>query len=192
MLRAVEFSHQLLRDHLRPGHIAIDATAGNGHDTLFLTQLTAPEGMVFAFDVQADAITTTRSLLEQNGVPQQSWQLIHAGHETMLESIRACWHGKAGAVIFNLGYLPGGDKSLTTSSATTVTALRAALEILRPDGILAVVLYTGHSAGKAEAEAVMEFAAGLPTREFHAMEYRTLNARSHPPFVIAVEKTQRY
>ena len=188
MLRAVEFSHQLLRERLFSGDMAIDATAGNGHDTHFLAQLTGPDGMVFAFDVQGDAIAASRSLLERWGVPAESWQLIHAGHETMLEAIPAAWHGRAGAVLFNLGYLPGSDKSVTTGAATTVTAMRAALELLRPGGILVAVLYVGHPGGAQEAQAVLDFCAGLPTREFHSVEYRTLNFRSPPPSVIAIEK----
>jgi predicted methyltransferase len=188
MTSAVEFSHQLLRERLRPGDTAIDATAGNGRDTLFLTQLTGPDGMVFAFDVQEAAISATRHLLERNGVPPHSWRLIHAGHESMTDSIPARWHGETAAVVFNLGYLPGGDKSLTTTAATTIPAMRAALELLRPGGILVAVLYTGHPAGKDEAAAVAEFAASLPVRRFHAAEYRTLNAKTNPPFVVAVEK----
>jgi len=188
MRRAVEFSHQLLREHLSPGDMAIDATSGNGHDTLFLTELTGPNGMVFAFDAQAEAIAATRGLLERNGVPENSWQLILAGHETMAEAIPSRWRGKAGAVIFNLGYLPGGDKSITTAAGSTIAAMRAALELLRPGGILVAVLYTGHPGGGEEAGAVMEFSSGLPSREFHAVAYRTLNAPNHPPSVLAIEK----
>ena len=188
MLRAVEFSHHLLRERLFPGDMAIDATAGNGHDTHFLAQLTGEDGIVFAFDVQGGAIAATRSLLERWGVPAASWQLVHAGHETMLEVIPATWHGRAGAVLFNLGYLPGSDKSITTGAETTVAAMRSALTLLRPGGILVAVLYAGHPGGAQEAQAVLDFCAGLPTREFHSVEYRTLNSRNHPPSVVAIEK----
>ncbi len=188
MLRAVEFSHQLLRERLFPGDMAIDATAGNGHDTHFLAQLTGPDGMVFAFDVQGEAIAATRSLLERWGVPAGSWQLVHAGHETMPSAIPPRWHGQAGAVLFNLGYLPGSDKTITTVAASTVAAMRAALELLRPGGVMIAVLYTGHPGGAEEAQAVLDFAAGLPTREYHAIEYRTLNSRNTPPSVLAIEK----
>ncbi len=189
MLRAVAFSHQLLRERLRSGDTAIDATSGNGHDTFFLTQLTGPEGMVFAFDVQSEAIAATRSLLEREGVPAGSWQLIHAGHETLCDAVPQRWHGHIGTIIFNLGYLPGGDKTITTAAGSTVAAMRAALEILRPGGVIVAVLYTGHPGGMEEAQAVLDFAAGLPAIECHAIHYRTLNSRNTPPSVLAIEKS---
>jgi predicted methyltransferase len=188
MQRAVAFSHQLLHGHLRSGDMCVDATAGNGHDTLLLTQLTAPGGMVFAFDVQERAIAATRARLQEANVPETSYRLIHAGHETMLEAIPREWHGRAGAVIFNLGYLPGSDKSLTTTAATTIPAMRAALELLRPGGILVAVIYTGHAAGKDEAAAVTGFAATLSPGAFRAVESRAPDAREDPPFVLALHR----
>ncbi|HWB05252.1 MAG TPA: class I SAM-dependent methyltransferase [Verrucomicrobiales bacterium] len=188
MLRAVAYSHQLLQERLAPGDMAIDATAGNGQDTLFLTRLTRPGGVVFAFDVQETAIDATRRLLEREGVSPDGFQLFHAGHETLREMIPARWHGLIGAVIFNLGYLPGSDKTVTTSAANTVAAMKASLTMLRPGGVLVMVVYTGHPGGTEEAEAVLEFAKDLTGDGFHAVEYRTLNARSSPPFVIAMEK----
>ncbi len=188
MLRAVEYSHRLLREHLVPGDMAIDATAGNGHDTLFLARLTGPGGMVFAFDVQAQALENTRRLLGHESVPPHTWQLLHAGHENMTEAIPQEWQGRAGAVLFNLGYLPGGDKSVITGSLSTLQAMRAALAFLRHGGILVAVLYTGHPGGAEEAASVLDFAASLPWG-FHAAEYRTLNARKPAPSVLAIERT---
>lgn len=188
MLRAVAYSHQLLRERLRPGDTAVDATAGNGHDTLFLTQLAGPEGMVFAIDVQSEALAATRSLLERESVPAGSWRLILAGHETLRDAIPPRWHGGVSAVVFNLGYLPGSDKTLTTTACSTIAAMRAALDILRPGGVIVAVLYTGHPGGREEADAVLNFAAGLPAAEYHAVHYRTLNSRNTPPSVLAIEK----
>lgn len=188
MLRAVEFSHHLLRERLYPGDMAIDATAGNGHDTHFLAQLTGDTGMVYSFDVQGEAISATRQLLERWGVPSGSWHLVHAGHETMLSAVPVRWHGHAGAVLFNLGYLPGSDKSIVTQTETTLAAMKSALTMLRPNGILVAVLYTGHPGGMSEAQSVRDFSTGLSGREFHTIEYRTLNVRQPSPSVLAIEK----
>jgi predicted methyltransferase len=159
---AVSRAHELLRGHLQPGDTVIDATAGNGHDTLLLAQLIAPGGRVFAFDIQPAALVATRSRLESAGIPAESWQLIQAGHETMPAAIPPELHGRIAAVVFNLGYLPGGDKTITTSPAGTVAAMRDALQLLRPGGLLVAVLYTGHPGGAEEADAVRAFAAALP------------------------------
>ena len=99
------------------------------------------------------------------------------------------WHGHVGAVLFNLGYLPGSDKTITTTAASTIAAMRAALTLLRPRGAIIAVLYTGHPGGAEEAAAVLEFAAGLTTGDFHAVEYRTINSANFPPSVLAIEKS---
>jgi len=159
---AVTRAHELLRAYVQAGDTAIDATAGNGHDTLLLARLTAPGGKVFAFDIQPAALAATRRRLESAGIPPESWQLIQAGHETMPAAIPPELQGRIAAVVFNLGYLPGGDKSVITAPATTLTALRAALQLLRPGGLLVAVLYPGHPGGAGEAEAVRACAAALP------------------------------
>ena len=188
MLRSVDYSHSLLREHLFRGDVAIDATAGNGHDTHFLAQLTGSDGKVYAFDVQAAAIESTRRLLERWGVPPDSVKLVHGGHETMESAIAPEHHGQVGAVIFNLGYLPGSDKTVVTLAGTTLAAMDAALRLLRPGGIVIAVLYTGHPGGREEADAVRSFAAALPGDIYHAVEYRTLNTKASAPFVLVMEK----
>lgn len=188
MPRAVEFSHELITARVRPGDAVIDATAGNGHDTLFLAKLTGPEGMVFAFDVQAGAVAGTLQLLDTHGIPRHCRQVFHAGHETMSEAIPARWRGGIAAVVFNLGYLPASDKSVITTAATTLAAMQAALTMLRPGGILVAVLYTGHAGGQEEADAVEAFAAALPSRTFHSISWRTLNAARPAPLVVAIER----
>jgi hypothetical protein len=143
---------------------------------------------VYAFDVQAAAIESTRRLLERWGVPPDSVQLVHGGHETMESAIAPEHHGQVGAVIFNLGYLPGSDKTVVTLAGTTLAAMDAALRLLRPGGIVIAVLYTGHPGGREEADAVRSFAAALPGDSYHAVEYRTLNTKASAPFVLVMEK----
>lgn len=150
----------LLRDHVLPGDIVIDATAGNGHDTLLLAELVGEAGQVFAFDNQADAIESTRSRLVQVGLERRVILLCH-GHEQMVQTIPESLHGRLKAVIFNLGYLPGGDKSHTTQTAITLSALTQAFKLLMPGGMLSIMAYTGHPGGRAEAEAIKQWAAAL-------------------------------
>ena len=188
MLSAVDYCHALFRARLEPGDLAVDATAGNGHDTLFLAQLVGPEGMVFAFDVQPVAIAATRGLLQRHHVPDGCYRLICESHSEMAAHLPPGLEEGIAAVIFNLGYLPGGDKFRITRTETTLPAVVIALELLRPGGLLLLVLYPGHPGGAEEAQALREFASGLPPRQWQVTEYRTLNAKNAPPSVLAIEK----
>ncbi len=160
-------AHEALLPHLQPGGLAVDATAGNGHDTLFLARALGPHGRVHAFDVQAEALENTHRRLQAAGVERRV--VLHlSGHERLLEKLPS--EGCACAVLFNLGYLPGGDKRLTTHAETTLTALEQALRALAPDGLLSVLAYRGHPGGRAEAEAVAGF---LKARRDLALEVRS-------------------
>jgi SAM-dependent methyltransferase len=188
MLSAVEYCHTLLRERLLPGDLAVDATAGNGHDTHFLAQLIGPDGRVFAFDIQDQAIIATQRLLQRWGVPDGCYELIRDSHSALAERLPAKAQGRLAAIIFNLGYLPGGDKSVITRAETTLPAVRVALDFLRPGGLLLLVLYPGHTGGAEEAQTMRDFACGLPPGQWQVTEYRTLNARNPPPVVLAIEK----
>ncbi|RMG35512.1 MAG: methyltransferase domain-containing protein [Gammaproteobacteria bacterium] len=146
-------AHERLSEVLGEGDWAIDATAGNGHDTLFLARAVGPSGRLAAFDIQEEAIANTHQRLAQEGLPARV-VLHQAGHERMAEQLGPGWRGRAAAVTFNLGYLPGGDHAKTTLPMTTLAALDQALALLRAGGLLSVIAYRGHPGGKAEADAV--------------------------------------
>lgn len=147
-------AHAALGSVLGPGDVAVDATAGNGHDTLFLAGRVAPTGRIHAFDVQPAALAATRARLAKAGMEDRV-TLHQAGHERMPEVLPESVAGRVRAVVFNLGYLPGsGDKAVTTLPATTARGLAAARTILAPEGLISVLVYRGHPGGPAEAEAV--------------------------------------
>jgi predicted methyltransferase len=173
---SVLWAQLMLKDRLQPGDIAIDATMGNGHDTLFLTQCVAPGGRVFAFDVQETALIETRKR-----VPAEMTTLIHSGHETMRTLVPNELHGKISAVMFNLGYLPGTDKALITRTETTMVAVREALALLKPSGILTVVVYPGHEGGADEGRHIAEWAATLDARRYEVQHLRPVNRAAAPP-----------
>ena len=139
-----------------------DATVGNGHDTRFLAECVLPGGRIYGFDVQEAALESTRSRLREAGVADDLVDLLHAGHEEMETRVM----GPVAAVMFNLGYLPGGDHALTTSPGPTIAALRAAIGLLKPGGLVSVVCYQGHDGGREEADAVRAWAAALPESGF--------------------------
>ncbi len=169
----------LVAGWVRAGDTVVDATVGNGHDTLFLARLAGPGGRVIGYDVQPTALATTRARLAAAGLAAE----LHLGsHAAMLDDVPA---GVA-AVMFNLGYLPGGDKRVTTRSAETLAALAAALELVRVGGGITLVCYPGHPGGAEEAAAVGAWAAGLPSRQFCAVRCHGLNASESSGFLISV------
>ena len=179
----IPFAHSLLRAHIREGDCVMDGTAGNGHDTLLLAQCVGEAGRVFAFDIQAAAIEATRARLAEYGLlPRVT--LIQDGHQHAAQYIRPPLR----AAVFNFGYLPHGDKNITTLSETSVAAVQAALDLLDKGGLLIAVVYHGHEAGKAEKAALLDYFAALPARRFRVLRYGHVNRLNAAPFVVAVEK----
>ncbi len=180
---AVALSHFFLEERVKPGDRVADATCGNGHDTLFLARLVGPGGKVWAFDLQEQALANTRLLLDEAGCLAQT-ELVAAGHERLAEFVGE----PLKAVIFNLGYLPGGDKNFVTRPEQTLAALDRAAHLLLPGGIITVCVYTGHPGGAAEGEAVEQWAAGLAPAEFNAWVSRQLNRPASAPYVVIIDK----
>jgi 16S rRNA C1402 N4-methylase RsmH len=188
---AVQWSHVILEARLRQGDVVVDATAGNGHDTVFLAQRVLPGGRVFAFDVQEEAIEATRSQISKHKLQttkEDEIALHHAGHERMAEFLPMEMKGRLRAVMFNLGYLPGGDKTRITKVETTLAALQQALDWLAADGVLSVVVYPGHEGGREEADAVERWMAALNSQQFEAQRVSYVNFKPTTPFCLAVRK----
>lgn len=182
--RPTELAHGILRDHLRPGMTAIDATAGNGHDTVFLARLVAPDGRVIAFDIQSAALAATRARLEAAGLAG-TVELHHESHSRMA---RIAGEGSADAIMFNLGYLPGENHETTTETGETLAALDAAEQVLKPGGILSIVCYPGHPGGDAEAQAVEEWLCARSAAGWRSARYGMLATRSPAPFLLIARK----
>lgn len=174
-------------DILQPGDTAIDATVGNGHDTLFLAEAVNGTGKVYGFDIQQAALDNTRRQLEQNNLADRV-SLFHTGHERMAELVPKTEHGQVKAIMFNLGYLPGSDKIHTTRTDTTLMALDTAIQLLSPGGRLSVLAYTGHEGGQQEADAVRHWAVQLPAEDFSVSLEIPPTKRGNPPVLIIVEK----
>jgi len=185
--KATEAAHQLVAPRIKKRNSVIDATAGNGHDTLFLAQAVGNGGKVFAIDSQEMAIAATRERIDASEFAKPV-EYFCGSHADMSDLIPAAKHGKVKAIMFNLGYLPGGDKSITTSWPTTMKALRAGLEILTSGGILTLTVYPGHPAGAEEANVLEKFTAQLDPNEFRVARYGFTNLKNDPPFLIAIDK----
>lgn len=181
---AVAYAHMLLRQHLRPGDVAIDATAGNGFDTLMLAECVGPRGVVYAFDVQQPAIDATRQRVQAIAV---NVQVIHDGHQYMAAHVAPDHQGLVRAVVFNLGYLPGHDHTRTTATATTLAAIQAGMQLLAHEGLMVVVCYR-HPEGERELAAVRAFTACLHQHEWIATETQFVNLRGTPPVIVTLQR----
>lgn len=173
-------------EHLGEGDVAVDFTMGNGNDTLFLSRTVGETGRVYAFDIQEEALTSTRAHLCAEGAPE-NYTLICASHHLVRDYVNEPI--KAG--VFNLGYLPrSGKKSVTTMRETTFPAVKAALELLAPDGVLIVAIYPGHEEGALEGEMLREYFATLSRFRICASEFHILNSPISPYFFL-LEKSPK-
>lgn len=183
----LSFSHSILKKAVKQGDIVIDATVGNGNDTLFLAKLVGPTGKVYGFDIQQLAIERTTKLLKQENVVHLV-TLFHCGHENIETCIPQDEIGKITGAIFNLGYLPRGDHSIVTKPETTIAAIKQLLKIIAVEGIIILVIYEGHPEGKIEKEALLNYVQSIDQKIAHVLMYRFINQKNHPPFVIVIEK----
>ncbi|MDO5298844.1 MAG: class I SAM-dependent methyltransferase [Clostridia bacterium] len=182
-------ARHLAADYMRrvilPGDTVVDATMGNGKDTLFLAELVGESGHVYAFDVQAEAVERTGVRLTQAGMRGRTTLLL-AGHETMAQHVGT----PPRAVMFNLGWLPGAQHGVTTKTDTTLAAVDAAVRMVVPGGVVTVCIYPGHEEGNRELGALLAWAQALPVREFNVLHHRFLNAAAHTPQLLLIQKNE--
>ncbi|MFC0473185.1 class I SAM-dependent methyltransferase [Halalkalibacter kiskunsagensis] len=181
------FARFILENALSPGDIAVDCTVGNGHDTVYLATLVGDAGHVYGFDIQEQAISSTTKLINEQKL-QKRVTLIHSGHEEVRSFIPLDKISNLKAAIFNLGYLPGGDKSIVTKSTSTLAAVSALLDMMPKGGTIVLVIYHGHEEGKVEKNSVLSFVEQIDQRHAHVLKYEFINQANHPPFVVVLEK----
>ncbi|MDY0405284.1 class I SAM-dependent methyltransferase [Virgibacillus sp. 179-BFC.A HS] len=179
----LQFSHTLLQQSVSHGEIVIDATCGNGNDTLFLSKLVGDTGKVYAFDIQQQAIYQTQQLLADH--KRNNTILIQDSHANMQAHIG---NQEIAGAIFNLGYLPKGDKTIITKKDVTISAVTAILRQLKHGGHVVLVVYYGHPGGKEEKAGLLHFAAELDQKHYHVLKYEFINQQNNPPFVLAIQK----
>lgn len=186
MVDLISLHKHFILEHLGEGEVAVDFTMGNGNDTLFLSRTVGNSGRVYAFDIQEAALESTRERLLHEGAPE-NYTLICASHHRVKEFVKEPI--KAG--MFNLGYLPGGGKkAITTLRETTMPAVKAAIDLLLPDGVLLVAIYPGHEEGALEGDMLREYFSTLSKYRICASEFRILNSPTSPYFFL-IEKSAR-
>ncbi|XP_057460912.1 uncharacterized protein LOC130751340 [Actinidia eriantha] len=189
--RATEVAHSVWRRIIQKGDVVIDATCGNGYDTLEMVKMVSDKSCgsrVFAMDVQKVALENAAFLLDES---------LNSDERGLVELFAIC-HSKMEQVVpsgvpvrlvaFNLGYLPGGDKAIITRSETTLQALEAAKRLLSPGGLISIVAYVGHPGGRDEFEAVEAFASGLPVENWICCKLQMLNRPLAPVLVLLAKR----
>lgn len=186
LIGIIQYAHQLLEQSIKNGETVVDATCGNGNDTLFLSKLIGDEGHVYAFDVQAQAIENTKTKLTENN--RHNVAYINDSHAKLSTYIPKHLKGMIGGAIFNLGYLPRSDKSIITQGDSTISAVEQLLTYLRKKGVIVIVIYHGHEGGEVEKDEVLSFVEQLNQKHYSVVRYGFINQVNNPPFVVAIEK----
>ncbi|MPM18542.1 hypothetical protein SDC9_64954 [bioreactor metagenome] len=180
---AVKLAQFLLLPHLNKCRRAVDATAGNGWDSLFLAVNTPDDAIIYSFDIQKSALVKTRDLLDNHKVLNKV-KLIEDNHVNITHHIA----DQVDFAMFNLGYLPGGGHNITTQAATTTKSVKETLRLLSKGGFITIIAYPGHESGKIEFEEVKKLLSTLPTRMFAVNSWVSVNAANKPPILYVIEK----
>ncbi len=181
---ALGLSHKFISEHVKNGDVCIDATAGRGRDTLFLCDLVGESGKVFAFDIQEEAIKSTQALLKEHGKTASLFQFCHSKLDQFFEK------ESADAIMFNFGWLPGGDHSKFSHGDTSRIAIEKGLEILKPGGVMSLCIYCGKETGFEEKETLLAFLKTLDQKKYSVLLTDYINRGGNPPIAVFITKDQ--
>lgn len=179
----VSFSHKIIKEYVKDGDFVIDATCGNGNDTLFLSGLVGETGKVFSFDIQEIAILNTKEKLKLSNF-QDNTCIILDSHENMDKYVDS----NIKAVMFNLGYMPGGDHKVSTTYEKSILAIKKALSLLCKNGIITIVIYSGGHTGFDEKNKVLDFLEKIDYTKYNTTLHSYINRPNNPPTVAVIEK----
>jgi len=179
--------HHFIKNQVKEGDFCIDATVGNGRDTQVLCTLVGDKGFVYGFDIQEIALEKTRLKLKEAKLSHRVG-LFLKGHEHMANVVEPSHHGKISCVVFNFGYLPGGDHGLATKGETSILAMEAALDLLKKDGLISLCLYSGGDSGFEEREEILAWLRRLDSRQYLVIVNAFYNRGNHPPLPVLIYK----
>lgn len=181
---ALNIIHRIISEKVQPGDICIDATAGRGNDTLFLAGLVGENGHVTAFDIQQDAVDSTRSLIAENGMSERVDVLLKS-HSEMDKFAK---ENTVSCITFNFGWLPKGDHNIFTNKSTSIPAIEKGLKLLKSGGIMTLIIYYGRETGFEERDALLEYLPTIDSSRFTVIEMPFVNRPNCPPIPIIILK----
>lgn len=177
-----EWNHRMLTGLIPEGGFCIDGTAGTGRDTLYLSQAAGERGKVLAFDIQQAALDMTRQRLETAQCGGNTTLLL----DSHVHMDQYAQKGTVDAILFNFGYLPGGDHKLATRPDTSLEAVQKGLELLKIGGVMSLCVYSGGDTGFTERDTLLEFAAGLNPRKYLVIRSDFFNRPNNPPIILLI------
>ena len=179
-----EWCHHFICEHVKPGDICIDATAGNGNDTQLLCELVGEQGKVFAFDIQEQAVQYTKERLEQSNLSHRAEVLLDS-HVNMRNYVA---EDSASCIVFNFGYLPGGDHSLATRKETSIQAIYEGLKLIKKGGMMSLCIYSGGDSGFEERDAILEELKNIDSKRYLVIMSSYYNRPNNPPIPVLIMK----
>lgn len=179
-----EIVHEAIKPHVTEGGLCIDATAGNGNDTLYLAKLVGEEGQVIAFDIQEDAVANTEKRLQEQDMSERA-KVVLDSHVNMASYAK---ENTVDCIVFNLGYLPGGDHKMATQANSSIEAMNVALKLLKKKGLLSVTIYSGGDSGFEEKDAVLSWLRQLDQRKYLVLVTEYYNRQNNPPIPVRIIK----
>lgn len=183
---ALTLAHAFLRKHVVPGSFCIDATAGRGGDTALLCELAGNTGRVLAFDIQQEAVESTRARLAENGLDQIG-RVVLDSHANMAQYAQAA---SVDCIVFNFGWLPGGDHGIFTRPESSIAAIEQGLELLKPGGVMCLCIYYGRDCGFAERDALLKFVSDIDFRRFTVITAEFCNRPNNPPIPVFITRDE--
>ncbi len=179
-----EWCHHFLSEQIQPGDFCIDATMGNGHDTFFLSKQTGPTGTVLAFDIQQIALDSTRKRLKEGNAPDNV-QFILDSHSNLSTYAKS---NTVSCIVFNFGYLPSGDHTISTTKETSIPAITQGLDLLKKGGLMSLCIYSGGDSGFDERDALLEYLKTLDSKKYLVILSCYYNRPNNPPIPVLIKK----
>lgn len=179
-----EWCHHFIKEHVKEGDICIDATAGNGNDTQLLCEAVGEKGKVFAFDIQVEAVEHTRKRLLETGFASRAEVLL----ESHINMAKYAEEESISCIVFNFGYLPGGDHNLATQKETSIRAIYEGLKLLKKGGLMSLCIYSGGDSGFEEKDAILEEIKKLDGKRYLVIVSSYYNRPNNPPIPVLIIK----
>ncbi len=182
-MKISDYIHKILKDNIPKSGFCIDATCGRGYDSLFLSKCVGENGRVAAIDIQPDAVSSTCALLEKHNI--HNVQVFLNNHQNI--DIYAA-ENSADAIMFNLGYLPGGDHYIATAPQFTIPAIEKSLKILKSGAVMSICIYSGADSGFIEKNALMQYLRTIDRNRYIVCIHEFYNLPNNPPIPVFIEK----